>query len=65
MGRSFYKVEFTGYGSLNSRYRQSLNLEIRHDWSNSEDDAISVLIIIREEIRKHFQKFEIHSIDKS
>jgi len=64
MGRSYYRVDFTGFGSLNSRYRQSLELEIRHDWSKSEDDAFNVLIIIREEIRKHFQQFEIHSIEK-
>lgn len=65
MRRKTYRVTFTGYGSMNSKYsNQSLEVEIRHDWGYSEQDAEAVMYIIRERIKDHFRQFEIHTIEQ-
>jgi hypothetical protein len=65
MRRKTYRVTFTGFGAMNSKYtNQVLELEIRHDWNYTEQDAEAVLYIVREKIKGHFRQFEIHSIEQ-
>ena len=60
-----YRVLYTGFGANNSIYReQEIEIKIRHDWSQSSDEAANVMFLVRKKLREHFSRFDILTVDK-
>ncbi len=63
MNRYRYLVFFIGYSGTIS-YENSVEIECVHSLNNFEE-AQHTMYLIHEEIRKHFSRFEILSIEVS
>lgn len=60
-----YKVTFTGYGANRSMYRgRQVYIQTTHNWDTNDNEAANVLFIARKEVKKHFSRFAITSIEK-
>lgn len=60
-----YKVSFTGFGANRTVYRnQQIGIRCAHNWDLNEAEAASVFFLARKEIKKHFSRFSIVSIEK-
>ena len=60
-----YRVLYTGYGANNSIYReQEIEIKIKHDWSQSNDEAANVMLLIRKKLREHFSRFDVLMVEK-
>ena len=56
-----YLIEYIGYGSMNTQYEDSLELETTYDW-NRPAHTEDFMYLVHFNIKKHFQKFKIISI---
>lgn len=60
-----YRVLYNGYGANNSLYReQEIELKIKHDWSQSSDEAANVMFLVRKKLKEHFSRFDILVVEK-
>jgi hypothetical protein len=60
-----YQITFTGFATHQSIYRnQQITLQCTHNWDYSEKEGMHVLFLARKEIKKHFLKFSIISVEK-
>jgi|GEM_PF-2663744 len=60
-----YLVVFNGYGERNSVYpQQEIVLQLRHDWSKNVTEASNVLDLVHLEIKKHFQRYKLISVEE-
>ncbi len=61
MGRYVYVVDFIGYGA-GVQYESTVEVECVHSL-NTMEDAGNAMFLIHEEIKKHFIRFKILSIE--
>ncbi len=60
-----YRIIFTGFGANRTVYRsQQIILNCGHNWDTSEQEGANMLFLARKEIKKHFSRFSIVSIEK-
>ncbi|HHL52193.1 MAG TPA: hypothetical protein ENJ39_02360 [Flammeovirgaceae bacterium] len=60
-----YRVLYNGYGANRAVYReQYLTVHLRPDWSAGTAAAADVLYLVHHELKKHFGRYEILSIEK-
>jgi len=60
-----YRVYFTGFGANRAVYRdQQITIRVTHNWDVNEEEGANVLFLVRKEIKKHFSRFSIVSIEK-
>ena len=60
-----YRITFTGFGANRTVYRnQKITLRCGHNWDLNEEEGGNVLFLVRKEIKKHFSRFSIMSIEK-
>ena len=60
-----YRVLFNGYGANNSLYgEQELEIKIRHDWSQDNEEAANVMLLVRKKLKEHFAKVDILMVEK-
>lgn len=60
-----YRITFTGYGANRTVYRdQQVSIRVAHNWDLNEEEGANVLFLARKEIKKHFSRFSITSIEK-
>jgi len=61
-----YIINFTGFGANNAVYmNQEVSIQLRHDWDTGQKDATEVMYMVHTEIKKHFNKYRIISIEKA
>jgi hypothetical protein len=60
-----YRVLYNGYGANNVIYReQEASLELRHDWSRSNDEAANVMFLVHKKLKEHFSRYDILLVEK-
>jgi len=60
-----YRITFTGFGANRTVYRsQQITLNCGHNWDKNEQEGANMLFLARKEIKKHFSRFSIVSIEK-
>lgn len=60
-----YRASFTGFGANRTVYRnQQITIQCGHNWDLVGDEGANVMFLIRKEIKKHFSRFSIISIEK-
>ncbi len=60
-----YRIIFTGFGANRTVYRgQQITIQCGHNWDTSEQEAANVFFVVRKEIKKHFSRFSIISVEK-
>ena len=60
-----YRITFTGFGANRIVYRnQKITFKCGHNWDLNEEEGGNVLFLVRKEIKKHFSRFSIISIEK-
>lgn len=60
-----YQISFTGFGANRTVYHnQQISIQCGHDWDLNDGEGANVLFLARKEIKKHFSRFSIVSIEK-
>ncbi len=60
-----YRITFTGFGANRTVYRnQEISVRCGHNWDISDEEGANVLFLVRKEIKKHFSRFSIVSVEK-
>ena len=60
-----YRVLYNGYAANNTVYReQELKLELRHNWSRNKEEAAKVLLLVHQELKAHFARYDILLVEK-
>ena len=60
-----YRIIFTGFGANRTVYRnQQISIRCGHNWDLSDQEGANMLFLARKEIKNHFSRFSIVSIEK-
>ena len=60
-----YRILFTGFAANRTVYRnQQISIQCGHNWDLNDEEGAHVLLLVHKEIKKHFSRFSIISIEK-
>ncbi len=61
-----YRITFTGFGANRTVYRgQQITIQCGYNWDLNEEEGANILFLARKEIKKHFSRFSIVSVEKT